>query len=519
MKKRGSVYVISSMMAITLIGKVLGLIREILIGAAFGSSGDGAAFNLASAIPRNFLDIAFASAISGCFIPVFNTAMEKKGTEEAYKLANLFITAILIVSCAITVLAVVFSDGLAVVMGPGNSYETQILTGKLFKITLPIIILSALAFSLTGILQSMGEFNIPAAMSIISNGCIILYCIFFTDNFGVYGLAVVFLIGWALQILIQFPGLKKAKYAFKFSLDFKNPAWREIKVLILPVMISTWVMPVNDIVNISISTRISEAASVAYSKANVLYSVITGVFVLSVANYMFPELTRINARADDETFGKTLETVIRALFFFLIPMAAGLFLLAAPLSRMIFLAGKFDQNAVLLTADALKFFCVGIMGFGLQTILSRAFYAQKNAIIPLLTGIAAVIANAVLSYLLKDRFGVGGPALASSLSFALTAAVMLVFMYRRNKYILNIKMLTDILLVCLCAAVMGVAVMALYLFIDSKLPSGTLFDFFRIAPSVIAGVAVYFGLTLIFRVKEAKTAMAAIKGLFARGRA
>lgn len=511
-KEKSSVRVISGIMVITLIGKILGLVREVLIGAAYGSEGEATAFNLASAIPREFLDIAFASAISGGFIPVFNSTMEKKGKDEAYKLADTFITIILVLTTIITVIAMIFSNEIAVALGPGNLYETQVLAGKLFKITLPIIVLSAAAFSLIGILQSVGEFNIPAAMSIVSNGCIIVYCIFFVDIFGIYGLAIVFLVGWALQILIQFPVLKKIKYSYRFSLDFKNPAIREIGVLVLPVMISTWVMPVNNMVNIRIATYVGESASVAYTKANMLYSVITGVFVLSIANFVFPQLTKINARDDDKEFGKTLEAVLRSLFYFLIPMTAGLFLLSSPLSSMIFLVGKFDEYSVSLTAAALSYFSLGILGFGLQAILSRAFYAQKSAMVPLLTGIAAVLVNAALSSVLNDRMGVGGPALASSVSLSLTAIVMLFFMYRRNNYILNIKILKDIVLICASSVVMGIVVRMLYLFLDASLAGGTIFDLVRVGIPVIAGVGVYFACTLVFRIKEANVAIELAKG-------
>lgn len=515
-KDKSPVRVISAIMAITLIGKVLGLIREILIGAAFGSTGEGAAFTLASTIPRSFLDITFASAISGCFIPVFASALEKKGKDEAYKLANTFITLIFILTTVITVIAIIFSNGIATLMGPGYPADTQLLAGKLFKLTLPIIILSAVAFSFIGVLQSMGEFNIPAAMSIISNGCIIIYCLFFVDSFGVYGLAAVFLLGWSLQIAIQIPALIKIKYSFKFSFNFKNPLIKEMAALVLPVMISTWVMPVNNMVNLRIATYVNESASVAYSKADALYSVITGVFVLSIANFVFPQLTKINAREEDEEFGKTLAGVLRSLFYFLIPMTVGLFLLSSPLSRMFFLAGKFDEFSVALTADALSYFSIGILGFGLQTILSRAFYAQKNAVVPLLTGIAAVLINAALSTLLKNYLGIGGPALASSVSFSLTAAVMLYFMYRKNRFILNYKMLKDLLLICISAFIMGVTVKILYGALDLRLQAGTLFDLVRVGLPVLLGVAVYFSLTIILRINEARAAINIVRGFSKR---
>jgi putative peptidoglycan lipid II flippase len=264
-------------------------------------------------------------------------------------------------------------------------------------------------------------------------------------------------------------------------------------------------------VNIAFSTRVSETASVAYSKANVLYSVITNVFVFSIANYMFPQLTKINARGVAEEFGKALEGVLRILIFVLIPMSSGLFLLARPLCRMIFLTGNFGAAAASQTADALAYFSVGILGFGFQTILSRAFYAQKNAVIPLLTGVAAVAVNAVLSFILKDALGVIGPALALSLSFCFTSVVMLIFMCRLNKYIVNLKMLTDTVLVCVSAAVMAAAVIIIRDIIDAKIPAGNLCDLLQTGIAVIAGCVLYFGLTLLFGVKEAKIALGYIK--------
>ncbi|GHU50659.1 putative lipid II flippase MurJ [Clostridia bacterium] len=503
-KKKSSVKIISVIMAITLVGKLLGLVREVIVGAVFGSVGDGAALNLASTLPRDFLDIAFASAISGCFIPVFNSTLEKEGREKAYSMANSFITIIIVSTTVITFAAMFFSSQIAVLMGPGYPAKVQTLSGELFKITLPLIILSGAAFSLIGVLQSLGEFNIPAAMSIISNGIIILYCLFLTPYFGVRGAAAAFLLGWVAQIIVQIPALKKINYKFRFSFDFSHGGLREISAMMLPVMASTWTQPINNMVNVRISTYINESASVAYVKANMLYSVITGVFVLSIANYVFPELTKINARDDEKGFGETLRAVLRGLLFFLIPMTVGLFILSKPLARLIFQVGKYDEFAANLTALALSYFSLGMLGFGMQTILSRAFYAQKNANVPLFTGIAAVLTNACLSTLLIKPLGVGGVALSSSVSFTLIAAIMLVFMYKKNKFILDIHILRDTLFIIISSLAMGIVVRVLYVNLNSILSHGALWDIVRIGVPTVAGVLFYVLLSSFFKIQETK---------------
>jgi murein biosynthesis integral membrane protein MurJ len=498
------------MMLITLIGKIMGLAREILIGAAFGSVGEGAAFNLASTLPRDFLDVAFASAISGCFIPVFNSTLEKRGREAAFALAANFMSVILVLTAAITAAAMIFSREIAVLMGPGLDPATQELAGRLFKITLPLIVLSGAAFLLIGVLQSLGEFNIPAAMSIAANGAIIAYCLFFVRKFGVYGLAVVFLAGWALQIVIQIPALKKAGYWYRFRIDLRDGGLKEIAAMILPVMASTWTQPVNNMVNVRISTFINDAASVAYVKANVLYSVVMGVFVLSVANFVFPELTKINARGEDEKFGNTLKTSMRGLFYLLSPISLGLFVLSGPLARLVFRVGKYDDFSAYLTASALSWLSLGMLGFGLQTILSRAFYARKNVKTPLITGIAAIAINAALSSALWPVWGVGAPAFASGASFTFSAAGMLIFMYKKNKYVLDLKTAKDAGLMLAASLVMAAAVRGAYIALAARV-SGRFGELLCVALPTVLGAAVYLAATSAFRIGEAVTAIGILR--------
>ncbi len=113
----------------------------------------------------------------------------------------------------------------------------------------PTTIFTGIAFSFVGILQSMDEFNVPAAMSIASNLVIIVYFVFFNDRFGVYGLTIAFLIGWAMQALIQIPSLMKKGYKYKFYINIKDEGLKKILVLMLPVMVGTWVQPINLAIN------------------------------------------------------------------------------------------------------------------------------------------------------------------------------------------------------------------------------------------------------------------------------
>lgn len=516
-KKNTAVKTVGMVMIIMLAGKMTGLLRDSFTAAYLGTkSVEANAFIYASSIPRNFLDFAFASAISSCFIPVFNSCIEKKGKKEASKLANNFITIILLLSILITAAAMVFSQQVVYIMGTKLDRETQLAASELLRILLPTIVLSAAAFSVTGILQSLGEFNIPAAMSVISNLLIISYFIFFFGRLGIYGLAGVYLIGWGTQVLIQIPSLIKKGYFYKPYIDLKDSGIREIAGLVIPVMLSAWILPINSAINLNAVAKLEQGGP-TLTAANTLYSVITGILILSIANVIFPKLSKDIAQDNDEDFGETLRVTLRVLFFLLLPMMFGLIILGTPIVSVFYERGLFDAESTALTSTALAYYSLGMVGFGVQTILSRGFYANRDIKIPLLTGIVAIAVNAVLSFGLVDVIGVGGPALATSIAITITAVIMLYFMYRKNPVILNKRMVFDVLKMFIISLTMAAVVYLTMKILDAVFDGGSFaIKLVKLMCSTGIGVIWYMLLSYIAKIDEAKTVFSAISRVIER---
>ncbi len=235
-KGNQAVKTVSFMMLITLFGKILGLVREQFLAANYATGMEAAAFLTASRIPRTFFDVVFASAISASFIPIFVEYLKKHGKEEAFALANRFITLISTATVVIMLGCMVFAEPLAWLFAPGYEVETIYLAVPLLKLLFPTMLFTAVAFSFVGILQSLDEFNVPAALSVVSNGILIFYYIFLNDRFGVWGLTIAFLIGWAMQAIIQIPSLRKKGYHYKPDFHFKDEGLKKIGKLMLPVM-------------------------------------------------------------------------------------------------------------------------------------------------------------------------------------------------------------------------------------------------------------------------------------------
>ncbi|MCL1888639.1 MAG: murein biosynthesis integral membrane protein MurJ [Kiritimatiellaeota bacterium] len=416
------------MMAIMFLGKLLGIVRDRFQAMHFGAdTAEAIAFVQASSLPRNFLDIMFAAAFSASFIPVFNSYLETKGKGAAMRLASSFVTLTFIITTVVTVVSVIFAAPLfdAFLGGSAMGAETRSLGIELLRYMFPLMVFSGLAFSLTGVLQSLGEFRVPAAMSVVSNGIILVYYFFFIERFGVYGLTAAFLIGWAAQALIQVPFLIKNKFPFRLKVDFKEEGLRRIGKLALPVMAASWVAPVNLLVNAKASVNLYGGVYGvnAIHFSHNLYMIISGVFVLSVANVVFPALSR-QAVADGELFRETLCGTLRSLFLFLLPIMFGLAALSTPIIRLVYQVGRFGEAAVSVTAEALLFYSFGILGCGLQILLTRACYALQDGRTPLYSSLAAIALNAVLSFTLAPRMGVAGPALASAVSITAAALIL-----------------------------------------------------------------------------------------------
>ena len=508
-QQKRNIRTVGVMMALTLLGKALGLARDLMMGHRFATGMAANAFLAASRIPRNFFDAIFASAISASFIPVFNEYLEKEGKDEAFRLSSAFITVMTLLTGALSALGMLCAEPITALLADGFDAETAALCAELLRILFPLMLFTGLAFSLVGILQSLGEFNIPALLSAASNAVIILYYLFFVDRFGIVGLAAAFLLGWAAQVLIQLPSLRKLGYRYQFSL--RHEGLHKIFLLAGPVLVSTWVQPLNLTVATRYASHIDGAAS-ALEYANTLYTIVAGVFVLSIANVIFPEMSRYAAHEDEAAMGESISGTLGAMLFLLTPMAFGLAVLARPVVRLLYEWGAWDAASTDLTAGALAFLSLGMIGYGVQIILSRAFYAEQKGKMPLIAGVVSVAANVILCQLLLRPLGLRGLALASAVSLMLPALVLLAAAARRYRGVVNRAAVADFLKMLLCAAGMGAAVRIVHYALAARLGDSLAIRVVLVLAPTLAGVVCYFLLSWLLRVGTVAQVKALLRG-------
>lgn len=497
-------------MMITLLGKVLGLVRDMLLGHNFGTGMESAAFLTASRIPRTFFDAIFAAAISASFIPVFTERMEQKGQEDAFRLSRCFFTWMGLLTAGMSLIGMVFAEPLVGVLAQGFDAETAALCARLLRILFPTVFLTGLAFSMVGVLQSMGEFYIPAALSVASNGIIILYYLLFCRRFGVYGLAWAFLLGWAAQALMQMPWL--FRHGFHYRPCFRHPALKSVFTLMVPVMVSTWIQPVNQLISTRFASFLFEGAGAsAMEYANTLYTMIAGILVLSITNVMFPEMSRLSSSGQEDQLGELVGGTLRGMLFLLLPMMVGLMLLSRPIVRLLYEYQSWNTFSTEITARALCFMSLGMVGYGIQNVLSRAFYAQQNGKAPMISGAISIVVNLALCLLLSGSMDVAGLSIATAASSMVSAVLLLIPMLRRYPGVLGKRFWIGILKMLCCTMGMGVVVWLTGRSVALWLQDGMLRRILQVGIPTVAGIAAYFILALVLGLEELQALRSRLK--------
>lgn len=497
---------VSAVMLLTLLGKAMGLWRDRLLAISYGTGMEANAFYTASRIPRVFFDAIFASAIALCLIPVFGKLLSQEGEKKAYDFASNFISVMGVITALLSLLGMVFAPEMVEIFAVGYDMETKALAISLTRMLFPTVFFTGLAFSFVGILQGRERFFIPALLSTVSNGIIIAYFYLGNAVYGIYGLGVAYLLGWAFQALIQVPTLKQLQFRYRPNFSPKTPEMKQVFALMAPVMISTWVQPINLTVSSRFASTLHGGSGVSILEiSNNLYLIIAGVFILSITNVIFPRLTTLNAQGAEGAFQETLKETLHISLFFTLPMSAGLVALAQPLVALCYGGGAFGTEEIALTAQALRWVSLGMAGYGVQNIISRGFFAQEDGKTPLVAGLCSIACNLLLCNLWVGTWAVEGLALASALSSTLYGLIMLWALHRRGGGILTPSFCLDVGKMCLCT----LAMFALTLWVaEQTAPWGRILT---LAITGITGLLSYFFLAWLCRLPE-MTRLFPVKG-------
>lgn len=448
----------------TLLSRVLGLARDMVLTFMFGAGAVMDAFLVATRIPNLVRDLFAEGAMSAAFVPTFTRHLEQKGEQSAWRLGSNVINVLLVVTGLLVILGMVFAYPLVDFYTDDAEFAENLpLTVSLTRWTLPFLTMVAIAVAQMGMLNALRRFFIPAASPAMYNIAVIFSAfaiVPFCPALGlepIVGIAIGSLLGGLLQIVAQWPTLRRAGFRYQFVLDFKDPGLREVLLLMGPGTIGVAAAQINLAVNTWLATSQGDGAVTYLTYAFRLMYLPIGLFGVSVATAAVPDLARHATVEGFHEMRRTISSALRMMLMLSVPSMVGLAVLAQPIAQLIYERGAFVPGDTAGVAWALVMYAPGLLGYSLVKIASPSFYSLRDARTPVIVSMLTVGTNVVLNLWLVRVMGYGGLALGTAVASLVNAGLLLLLLSRRIGGIDTPRVSVSLLKIALASIVMGAA--------------------------------------------------------------
>jgi len=383
--------------AASLASRFLGMIRERLLVGAFGVGNNLDAYFAAFQIPNFAYNLLISATLSVAFIPVFCQYLNKDKA-EAWRIASSVLNLVIITMGVLCLLLFIFSSSFVRLVSPGFVGEKYVLTVKLTRLLLLSPWLFAISAVFSSILNSFRSFVLVALAPLIYNLAIIFGILFLAPIWGIYGVAFGVIGGAVLHVLIQIPGAKKFGFAWHRAVDLKNQGVREVFKLIVPRFLAIDISQISSLVGTIIGSTLIIGSVAIFNLIYSIESVPVGVFAMSFVVSVFPSLSSAIARENLQDFRRDFSYTARQIIFFMIPLTILTFIFRAQVVRLVIGARNLSWDSTRLGAATLAVFATSFIFQGISPLLSRAFFALKNTVTPLVVSLISVAVNVSATY-------------------------------------------------------------------------------------------------------------------------
>jgi putative peptidoglycan lipid II flippase len=443
----------------TLLSRILGFFRDMVIANFFGAGMAADAFFVAFRIPNLWRRLVGEGSLTISFIPVYTEYLTQGSEEETRKVTHVAFTLAGVILLILTVLGILFSPLLIKIVAPGfiQIPEKFELTVTLNKIIFPYLFFMGLFALCMGILNSYRHFFAPAVAPIFLNISIIVSVFLLYDTFKVpvMTLALGVLVGGLIQFLFQIPFLWKRGITFRFSFNFRNPAVKRMGLLMVPGLIGTGLYQMNTFIDMIFASFLPSGSVSYLFFADRLIEFPLGIFAIAIGMASLPSFSGLASQGKIEELKETLSFTFRLVSFLSVPAMVGLIALKTPIVNLLFQRGLFDYSATEKTAFALLFYSVGLWAIAGSRIVAPVFYSLQDTWTPMKIALICLGANVIFRAVLILPLMHGGLALATSLSSMLNLFLLLRKLGPKLGGIDIRKNIQSLLRIFLCSLPMG----------------------------------------------------------------
>ncbi|MCH2158901.1 MAG: murein biosynthesis integral membrane protein MurJ [Oleiphilaceae bacterium] len=422
----------------TMVSRFLGLARDVVVANFFGASAGADAFFVAFKIPNFFRRLFAEGAFSQAFIPVLADYKDGQDRDAVRTLLGSVLGVLGAVLFVFSLLAVLGAPWVTALFAPGfldepAKYE---LASTMLQITFPYLFLISLTAFAGAVLNSYGNFAVPAFTPVLLNLSLIASAVFLTPLFAqpVIALAWGVFIAGVLQLFFQLPFLLRLGLLPRPILDYRHEGVRKIGALMLPAMFGVSVSQINLLLDTILASLLQTGSVSWLYYSDRLVELPLGVFGIAIATVILPALSANNAAKSEEAFSATIDWALKMVLLIGLPAALALIVLAEPLIAVLFHYGALNDTDVLQSAHSLRAYALGLLAFMFVKVLAPGFFARKDMRTPVKIGIYAMIANMVFNLALIWPLQHAGLALATAMSAWLNAICLLVVLKRQGVY-------------------------------------------------------------------------------------
>jgi len=435
-----STFIVSAM---TMLSRVLGLVRDVVLLNVFGAGKDFDTFVVAFRIPNFFRRLFAEGAFSQAFIPVLTEYKTTRTHAEVQILISRVFGCLATFMTTLTFIAMIAAPAVLYIYAPGfhDDPEKFALATDMFRLTIPYLLFMSLTAFASSILNSYGSFSTPAFSPVLLNITMIAGAWWLTP----YMAEPVMALGWAvvvagiLQLVIQIPELWRKNLLIPPKVDFKHEGVDRIMKLMLPALFGVSVTQINLLLNTIWASFMQDGSVSWLYSAERMTELPLGLIGVAIGTVILPSLSARHAEQDQIKFRGMIDWAAKVIMLVGIPASIALFMLSTPIIQALFQRGQFTLEDTQMTALALQCMSAGVISFMLIKVFAPGFYAQQDTRTPVRVGLMSVAANAILNVVFIGFFKLihweaehMALALASSGSALVNAGMLYFYLHQRN---------------------------------------------------------------------------------------
>jgi len=389
---------------LTLLSRVLGFVRDLLVARILGASLFADAFFVAFRIPNLLRSFVAEGALTSAFAPTFSSSLSRSRADAASTFKRI-LGFLLTITIPLSLLGMLYAPAVIQLIAPGFSQNREKfeLCVQLSMIMMPYIACVSVVAMINSALNALAIFGASAWGQVVMNIVLIagaLLALPLEPRAATIVISFSVLVGGIVQIVVQVPALRRGGLSLRPNVELQHRDIREVVRLMIPATIGASIYQLTIFIATLLASLLAEGSVSWLFYADRIAQFPLGIFSIALASVLLPALANASATSDHDGFQKRLSNSLRYTSFVIVPLACGIGTLALPITELLFERGAFSHQSSIMTSRALQALSLGLWATSCHSMLVRAFIARKDTVTPTLIGIASLIVNLVVSLLL-----------------------------------------------------------------------------------------------------------------------